>query len=235
MSHELRTPLNAIIGFSEFIEREILGAIGEKRYVSYAHDIHESGRHLLLLINDILDLSRVEAGAITLAETEFDLSIAVRAADRLVRERAQKKVLKLSWNVPADLPLIKSDERVVQQILINLVTNAIKFTPERGRITVSARIRNDGGIAIAVADTGIGMHSEDIATALKPFGQIAGNLAASGEGTGLGLPLCLRFAEALGGSLAVESAFGKGTTATLYLPAACVIARTTESPTSAVA
>jgi signal transduction histidine kinase len=186
-----------------------------------------------LLINDILDLSRVEAGAITLNETMFNLQVAIGAVDRLVRERAGKKSLKLTWDIPSDLPPFKSDERVVQQILINLVTNAIKFTPQNGRVTISARIEEGGGVALAVKDTGIGMRPEDIAVALKPFGQVASNLTAPVEGTGLGLPLCLRFAHALGGSLTLESVFGKGTTATLRLPAACVQSSKTTQNTAA--
>ncbi len=223
MSHELRTPLNAIIGFSEAIECEMLGAIGEKRYVGYAHDIHESGRHLLLLINDVLDLSRVEAGALTLTETEVNLCGAARAVERLVRERAQTKALTLKWAIPSDLPSVRSDERVLQQILINLITNAIKFTPAPGRITVAARLEADGGIALEIADTGVGMRPEDIVVALKPFGQVASNLVAPTEGTGLGLPLCQRFAQALGCTLTLESVFGSGTKVTLRLPPSRVL------------
>ncbi len=235
MSHELRTPLNAIIGFSETIEREMFGSIGEKRYVDYAHDIHESGRHLLLLINDILDLSRVEAGAITLSESEVDLRAASAAVERLVRERAHTKALKLTWDFPPDLPAVKSDERILQQILINLVTNAIKFTPQGGRVTIAARVEGDGGTALEVRDNGIGMRAEDIAVALKPFGQVTSNLIAPTEGTGLGLPLCQRFAQALGGTLALQSEYGKGTTVTLRLPAACVLQRAPRAHDAAVA
>jgi signal transduction histidine kinase len=234
MSHELRTPLNAIIGFSEFIEREMFGAISEKRYLGYAKDIHESGRHLLALINDILDLSRVEAGAVTPNETVFDLRGATAAVDRLVRERANKKSLKLNWDIPPDLPPLQSDERMVQQILINLVTNAIKFTPNNGRIFVSAAREMNGGIAVAVKDTGVGMRPDDIAVALTPFGQVGSNLMTKAEGTGLGLPLCQRFAETLGGSLTVESDYGRGTTVTLRLPAAAVLDPASQQ-TSAVA
>jgi signal transduction histidine kinase len=224
MSHELRTPLNAIIGFSEFIEREIFGSIGEKRYIGYARDIHDSGHHLLVLINDILDLSRVEAGAITLNETVFDLHAAAMSVDRLVRERANKKSLKLAWEIPTDLPPLHSDERIVQQILINLVTNAIKFTPMNGRIFVTATLEAGSGIVVAVKDTGVGMRAEEIAVALQPFGQVGNNLTARAEGTGLGLPLCQRFAETLGGSLIVESVYGRGTTVTLRLPATALAA-----------
>ena len=235
MSHELRTPLNAIIGFSDFIAREIFGAIPEKRYVTYAADIQESGRHLLTLINDILDLSRVEAGVITLHDVTFDLGEATTAVDRLVRERANKKSLKLTWEMPASLPPLHTDQRIVQQILINLVTNAIKFTPNGGRITVSAKLETQGGVAIAIRDTGIGMRPEDITTALTPFGQVGANVTAHGEGTGLGLPLCKRFAETLGGSLTVESTFGQGTTVTLRLPAKVLTDRATRERAAAVA
>ncbi|MBI1213332.1 MAG: hypothetical protein GC190_17850 [Alphaproteobacteria bacterium] len=235
MSHELRTPLNAIIGFSEFIEREIFGSINERRYLGYAHDIHESGRHLLALINDILDLSRIEAGAITLNETVFDLRIASHAVDRLIRERANKKSLKVTWDIPGDLPPLHSDERVVQQILINLVTNAIKFTPNNGRVFVTACLEAGKGIVIAVRDTGVGMRPHDIATALKPFGQVGNNMTTRAEGTGLGLPLCARFAEALGGSITIESVYGRGTTVTLRLPASALVDPAAQDHNSAVA
>ncbi len=170
------------------------------------------------MINDILDLSRVEAGAISLNIGEVDLAHACDAVDRLVRERAIKKGLRLAWSFPSDLPHVRADERIVQQILINLLTNAIKFTPAGGHVTVSAMREASGGIAVAVTDTGIGMTPEHIALAFKPFGQVATNLTASVEGTGLGLPLCQRFANVLGGEITLESVFGEGTTATLHLP-----------------
>ena len=228
MSHELRTPLNAIIGFSETISTEMFGPAGE-RYVGYARDINDSGQHLLKLIGDVLDLSKIEAGALTLHVSEVDLSESADVAFRLLRERAQKKRVALESALAPDLPRVTTDERVVQQILINLMTNAIKFTGEGGRVRLSAEIARSGEVVLAVADTGIGMKPDEIAVALKPFGQVGPNMAARAEGTGLGLPLCLRFAEALGGSIAIESAPGNGTTVTLTLPAHVVV-RTAAEP-----
>ncbi len=223
MSHELRTPLNAIIGFSETISGEMFGP-ADARYVGYAKDINQSGLHLLRLIGDVLDLSKIEAGAITLYETDVNLSEAIEVVSRLVRERAQKGRLTLEWHCAPDLPRVRSDERIVQQILINLVTNAIKFTGEGGSVVVSIYFARAGEVALSVRDTGIGMKPEEIAIAMRPFGQVGPNMSARAEGTGLGLPLCQRFAQALGGSLAIESVHGKGTTVTVTLPAKCVIA-----------
>jgi signal transduction histidine kinase len=228
MSHELRTPLNAIIGFSETISGEMFGPAGE-RYVSYAKDINDSGQHLLKLIGDVLDLSKIEAGALTLHMSEVDLRESGDVVFRLLRERAQKKRIALDSSFAPDLPRVMTDERVVQQILINLATNAIKFTPEGGRVTVAAAFARSGEVVLSVRDTGVGMKPEEIAIALMPFGQVGPNMAARAEGTGLGLPLCQRFAEALGGGLAIESAPGEGTTVTVSLPAACVV-RTAGEP-----
>ena len=216
MSHELRTPLNAIIGFSETISGEMFGPVGE-RYADYARDINDSGQHLLKLIGDVLDLSKIEAGALTLNMSEVDLRESGDVVFRLLRERAQKKRVALDSSFAPDLPRVVTDERVVQQILINLATNAIKFTPGGGRVTVGAFVA-PSGIVLSVSDTGVGMKAEEIAVALKPFGQVGPNMAARAEGTGLGLPLCQRFAEALGGKLAIESMAGQGTTVTVTLP-----------------
>jgi len=221
MSHELRTPLNAIIGFSETISGEMFGPASE-RYVDYAKDINDSGRHLLSVINDVLDLSKVEAGALTLNKSEVDLAECAAVVERLVRERAHKKRLTLAWHC-ASAPRIFSDERIVQQILINLVTNAIKFTREGGAVTVLARETATGEIELGVSDTGIGMTAEEVAIALTPFAQVAGGMNKRAEGTGLGLPLCERFARALGGRLSVESAPDRGTAVTFTLPAASVL------------
>jgi signal transduction histidine kinase len=225
MSHELRTPLNAIIGFSETIAGEMLGPIGVARYADYAKDINSSGQHLLSLINDVLDLSKVEAGALSIYISQFEQWQSIQTVQRLVVERAHKKSVKLEWDVSRDLPDLNTDERMFQQILINLVTNAIKFTAPGGRVTVVAAEQPDGGMAFRVTDTGIGMRAADIAVAIKPFGQVSQNMVARGEGqgTGLGLPLCLRFAETLGGSLDIQSEYGTGTTVTLTLPASAVI------------
>jgi signal transduction histidine kinase len=224
MSHELRTPLNAIIGFSEAIGGEMFGPVGGTRYVEYAKDINASGRHLLSLINDVLDLSKVEAGARTIEASIFEPLTSVQTVQRLVVERAHHKRVKLEWTISGDLPSLNTDERMFQQILINLVTNAIKFTASGGRVTVAATVLSCGGIKFSVSDTGIGMREADIAVAMKPFGQVAQSMVArrEGEGTGLGLPLCLRFAETLGGRLEIQSVFGEGTTVVLFLPASAV-------------
>ncbi len=223
MSHELRTPLNAIIGFSEIIASEAFGPVGVARYADYSKDIHTSGRHLLQLINEILDLSKVEAGALTIDEAIFSVQDLLQSVERLVQQRAVSKSLIVTWKVePIELRL-KSDERIVKQILINLVTNAVKFTPAGGSISVRTSQSLDGTCVVSVSDTGIGMHPGDIQNAMQPFGQVSHCMTARAEGTGLGLPLCDRFAIALGGSLAVESTIGQGTNVILKLPAACVV------------
>ena len=232
MSHELRTPLNAIIGFSETIAGEMFGPTNA-RYVEYATDINNSGKHLLSVINDVLDLSKVEAGALTLHESTVDLDERAMIVARLVRERAQQKRLTLDWHC-ADAPLVVTDGRILQQILINLVTNAIKFTPEGGRIRVEARRTPTGDIALIVSDTGGGMTAKDIALALTPFGQVARGMVANVEGTGLGLPLCQRFAVALGGGLTIDSRPGAGTTVTVTLPGRCVVQGTDETTPAAL-
>ncbi len=226
MSHELRTPLNAIIGFSETIYGEMFGP-ANAHYVEYAKDINDSGKHLLSVINDILDLSKVEAGALTLHESRVDLDECAMIVARLVRERAQQKSLTLDWQCAA-APHVVTDGRILQQILINLVTNAIKFTPDGGKIRVGAKRTEMGDIALSVSDTGGGMSAKDIALALMPFGQVASGMVANAEGTGLGLPLCQRFAEALGGSLSIDSRPGVGTTVTVTLPGRCIVQGTDE-------
>jgi signal transduction histidine kinase len=218
MSHELRTPLNAIIGFSETIGNGVFGPVSE-RYASYAKDINDSGIHLLRLINDVLDLSKVEAGALVVNESEFAVEEAVEAALRLLRERAARKNIALEWHAQSLPQRVRTDERLFQQILINLVTNAIKFTPEGGQVAVVAAIESSGALRITVADTGVGMTADEIDVALTPFGQVGDSMKARVEGTGLGLPLCKRFAEALGATFKIESKPGQGTTATLILPA----------------
>lgn len=228
MCHELRTPLNAIIGFSEASASEMFGPLSQ-RYKSYAQDINDSGRLLLDLINDILDLSRIETGTIKPSETEFDLSVCAAAVDRLVRERAQKKHIVLTWNCDGRL---KSDLRLVEQVLINLVTNAIKYTPERGAVRVTTAVTNTGELAIAVRDNGMGMSPEEIAVAMKPFGQVERHKTVSpSDGVGLGLPLCQRIADALGAKFTIDSKVGEGTTATLLFPSSSVIPPTMDLKT----
>ena len=222
MSHELRTPLNAIIGFSEVIRDALVGPVAA-RYKDYARDIHSSGRHLLGLINDVLDLSKVELGRLELHEEPVELAKIVHDSQRLMADRARANNVELGIDLPADLPLLLGDELRLKQIVLNLLSNAIKFTPAGGRITVSGGISPAGGIALAVADTGIGMKPEEIPIALEPFRQIDSALNRRYGGTGLGLPLARTLAELHDGILGISSAPGQGTTVTVTLPAARVI------------
>ncbi len=215
MSHELRTPLNAIIGFSELIMREIVGPI-DPRYRGYAKDIHASGQHLLAIINDLLDLSKLEAGKMELRESLLLPGEVVDECLALLHERARQSAVHLVKG-PVCASLLRADRRAVKQILLNLLSNAVKFTPEGGTVTVSAAAGPDG-IAIAVADTGIGMSESDIQIALAPFGQIDSGLARKHEGTGLGLPLCKSLVELHGGTLNVVSKLDMGTTITVRFP-----------------
>ncbi len=218
MSHELRTPLNAILGFSEVICGEVLGPLGDPRYREYAHDIHRSGKHLLEIINDILDLSKVEAGRLEIHPRPVDVSELVASTLRLVHERAQMADLDVRVEItPPDLAF-HADSRLCKQILLNLLTNAIKFTPARGRIELRAERLADGGCRFIIADTGIGMSEEEVARALTPFGQVDSVLTRRHEGTGLGLPLVAAFVAAHGGKFRIDSEKGRGTTVTIDLP-----------------
>jgi PAS domain S-box-containing protein len=219
MSHELRTPLNAIIGFSEVLKEQMFGALGNARYIGYAKDIHQSGTHLLEIVNDILDNARVEAGRVKLSETDIALETVVNASVRLVSERANDANLRLEKEVTANLPLLVADERLVKQILVNLLSNAVKFTPAGGSVRISAEEHGDGSLAIAVSDTGIGIPADQVAEVVKPFYQVDRSLARRYEGTGLGLPLVKAFMELHGGQLVIDSAPGAGTTATCLFPA----------------
>jgi len=223
MSHELRTPLNAIIGFSEMICTELLGRIGNPRYVEYANDIQESAKHLLTVINEVLDFSRAEAGELKLRESEIDLAAAIRSVRRIVEGRAASAGLTLETVLPEDLPGLRADEHMFKQMLINLLWNAVKFTPEGGRICILAEPGAGGALLVKVADTGVGMSPEEIPIALKPFRQLDSSLTRKHGGTGLGLPLVKSRIELHGGSLAIESARGLGTTVTLTFPATRVI------------
>lgn len=217
MSHELRTPLNAIIGFSEIIERRIFGNDTD-RYTAYASDIRQSGDHLLAIINDILDLSKIEAGRLHLTEEAVYLPQVIAACLHLVSERAGRANVRLVTDVPAALPPLWADAIKVKQILINLLTNAVKFTPAGGTIVVGAHIVSDGRIAMSITDTGIGMRPEDIPAAMAPFGQVDSGPARRHEGTGLGLPLTRRLAELHGAEFRLESQLGRGTTVSITFP-----------------
>jgi PAS domain S-box-containing protein len=218
MSHELRTPLNAIIGFADVIASEMFGAIGQQRYRDYAEDIRSSGRHLLALINDILDISRIEIGAVELAEEPIDPVQLVSGCIRLVHERAARGGVELRSAIATDVPAIHADERRLKQILINLLANAVKFTPPGGSVTTELVRTVDGGVRLCITDTGIGMDADEIEVALTPFRQVETGLARRYEGAGLGLPLARALAELHGGSLSVTSAHGRGTTVTVVLP-----------------
>jgi GAF domain-containing protein len=215
MSHELRTPLNAIIGFSEVLTDRMFGELNEKQ-AEYLKDIHASGAHLLSLINDILDLSKIEAGRMELELTEFDLPTAIENALMLVRERAGRRSLTLQTSIDDRLGQIQADERKIRQVVLNLLSNAIKFTPEGGRIDVGA-VPKDGLVEVSVSDTGIGIASEDQEKVFEEFRQV-GTAAKKIEGTGLGLTLCRKFVELHGGRIWVKSQLGAGSTFTFTIP-----------------
>jgi PAS domain S-box-containing protein len=215
MSHELRTPLNAIIGFSEVISSALFGPL-DARYRDYARDINGSGHHLLRIINDLLDLSKVEAGRLELQNSAVPISAIFETCRRMVIDRAAAAGVALDFE-PTDLE-VSADELRLEQVLLNLVSNAVKFTPKDGEVLVSARLGESGEIAITVADTGIGMAPEDIPRALQPFGQIDNSLSRPHGGTGLGLPLALRLVELHGGTMTITSTLGRGTTVIVTLP-----------------
>jgi signal transduction histidine kinase len=216
MSHELRTPLNAIIGFSEALSDRMFGDVNEKQ-ADYLKDIHESGRHLLSLINDILDLSKIEAGRMELELSTFHLPTALSNAMTLIRERAQRHSIALGLDVDGELGELAGDERKFKQIMLNLLSNAVKFTPDGGKVHVAAR-RFNGNVEVAVRDTGIGIAPEDQATVFEEFRQVGHDNMRKAEGTGLGLALTKRFVELHGGAIRLDSAPGKGSTFSFTLP-----------------
>jgi PAS domain S-box-containing protein len=215
MSHELRTPLNAIIGFSEVISSALFGPV-DARYRDYAQDIHGSGHHLLRIINDLLDLSKVEAGRLELHDGGVPISILFDTCRRMMGDRAAATGITLDIE-PTGLE-VDADELRLEQVLLNLVSNAVKFTPSGGSVRIAARLADDGGVAVSVADTGIGMDAGEIPRALQPFGQIDNSLARPHGGTGLGLPLAVRLVELHGGAVAIDSEPGRGTTVTFTMP-----------------
>jgi len=216
MSHELRTPLNAVIGFSEMIKVEMFGPVGE-RYRGYADDIYNSGSHLLGLINEILDLSKLEAGQFELHEEDIDLAATVEASLNFVEAQAQKSKIRISTAFDGKIERIRADDRRMRQILINLLSNAVKFTPDGGQVRVSSFLKN-GSLAIEVRDTGIGIAAADIPKVMISFGQVDSKVSRKYEGSGLGLPLAKHLVELHGGSLTIESQVDVGTTVTVLLP-----------------
>ena len=218
MSHELRTPLNAVIGFSDMLANETFGPLGDQRYRDYAKSICDSGAHLLGLINDILDISKLDAGALELDEREIDLSSIIRDAVRMLEHQARSRGISLTEDLAQTLPRIRGDERRMRQVLINLLSNALKFTQRDGSVGIVSRLEANA-IVIEVTDTGIGIAPEDIPRALERFGQVDDTLGRRYEGTGLGLPLSKSLMELHGGTLELESAVGVGTTVTVTIPA----------------
>ena len=226
MSHELRTPLNAIIGFSEIIKLKASKQDGASKFGEYATDIFDAGQHLLDLINDILDLSKIESGTDELEEQDLEIADIVGPVLTLVKERASRGNVALRTEVPDDLPALNADCRKLKQILANLLSNGIKFTPAGGSVTLRIWCRADSGYVFQIVDTGIGIALEDIPKALTPFEQIGGLLDRQHEGTGLGLPLAKSLVELHGGSLDLQSEVGVGTTVTVRLPAERIVSRT---------
>ncbi len=232
MSHELRTPLNAIIGFSEIIKDEAFGPVGSGKYRDYANDINESGQHLLGLINDILDLAKIESGTDELHEDDIEIGEFIRSVLTLVGRRAEDGNIKLTCELPPHLPMLRADSRKLKQILVNLLSNAIKFTHSGGNVTLRVDVGLDGEYAFTVTDTGIGIAPDDIPKALSKFGQVDGDLNRKYEGTGLGLPLTKALVEIHGGELVLQSEVGVGTIATARFPVERVVMPTDQTQMS---
>lgn len=219
ISHELRTPLNAIIGFSEIIKNEVMGALNVPQYKDYIRDIHNSGVHLLSLINDILDYSKAEAGKLEMQIDEVDVTKLIHASIRLVAPRAEHAQVKLLHELPKEHFVIRTDGKKVKQVMLNLLSNAVKFTPPEGEVNVTMWHNvSEDQLFVEVKDSGIGIAPKDIPKALAPFGQVDSTLSRKYEGTGLGLPLTKKFVEIMGGTFRLESEEGKGTSITFTLP-----------------
>jgi signal transduction histidine kinase/ActR/RegA family two-component response regulator len=219
VSHELRTPLNAVIGFSELMVKEVFGQLGHPSYKDYAKDIHESGSHLLQVINDILDISKAEAGNLTLNESDVNCGELINASCRLFRPRLRKSELALDLSVPDRLPTLRADARMVKQIVLNLLGNAVKFTPAGGSIRVEASADAQTGLVIIIRDTGVGIAKADLARVRQPFVQGDNSRSRRHEGTGLGLSIVERMVRQHGGSFELESEEAKGTMARVLFPA----------------
>ena len=221
MSHELRTPLNAIIGFAEIMESQLVGPLGSEQYVGYAKDVRESGQYLLELINDILDLSKIESGQLEFVEDIVDLRDTVEVCMRMIADQAEEAGLKTKLNIAADIPNMRANTRMVRQILLNLLSNAVKFTPSGGEIGVSLfREDRTGDIMVVVKDNGLGIAQRNIARVMRPFEQVEGTVRdTTHRGTGLGLPMAKSLVELHGGTFTLESIIDEGTTITLRFPA----------------
>jgi two-component system, cell cycle sensor histidine kinase PleC len=217
MSHELRTPLNAIIGFSEMIQRQLLGPIGNSRYIDYIAGIHQSGEHLLALINDILDMSKIEVGKYELYVEELNLGKIIRLAIHMVEGRAHESQVRLVADEIPDDVQIMADRRAIMQILLNLMSNAIKFTKSGGSVDIRC-FRELGGVAIVVSDTGIGIPRDKLSLVTMPFEQVSSEFTRNHEGSGLGLAITKDLIELHGGTLDIDSDVGVGTIVTVLLP-----------------
>jgi len=223
INHELRTPLNAISGFAEVLKDQMFGPLGDAKYAEYARDIHNAANYLRRLINDVLDLARTESADFQLQVQPVDPGAVIRSGLVMVEDQARRAGVELTVDIAPDLPVIHTDEDRLKQIVLNLTTNAIKFTPRGGQVTVRVRKDGDKGILIlAVSDTGVGIAAHDLVTVMKPFGQVrhirSASVNAANDGAGLGLPITKRLAERLGGSLEIQSRPGVGTTVTIRLP-----------------
>lgn len=224
MSHELRTPLNAILGFSEIIRDRSLGGIDVAKLREYADDIHQSGRHLLNVVNDVLDMAKIEAGKVELEDNQIDIGDSIERSIKFLATHAEAADVALETRVPAGLPLLRADEVKLRQVLLNLLSNAVKFTPGGGHVRVEAAADRRRGLTITVQDTGIGIAPPDIPHVLQPFGQADSGFARKYDGAGLGLPLARSIVELHGGDLILDSAVGVGTTVRVRLPADRLIA-----------
>jgi len=218
MSHELRTPMNAVIGFTEMMSNEVFGPIGSAKYREYLNDIAMSGQHLLQVVNNVLDLAKVEAGKWEMEDETVCLREFCLGTAQMVRERARSARIAIDIDKAAPALTLRADPRLIRQILLNLIINSIKFSEPGGRVALGWALREDGAVAIAVRDTGVGMSAEDAKRVLEPFGRGSAYLARARHETGLGLPLCKRFAEMHGGELVIASALGRGTSVTVVLP-----------------
>ncbi|MDH5489546.1 MAG: ATP-binding protein [Rhodospirillaceae bacterium] len=218
MSHELRTPLNAIIGFSDTMKEKVFGPLGNPKYDVYVNDIHTSGQHLLNLINDILDVSAIEAGKISLNEEYADIADIIKSVDIMISQRAANGGVNVTTEIAGGIGQVLLDVRRAKQVLLNIVSNAVKFTPSGGHVSLKCGLDDAGNLKIVVSDNGVGMDEEGIKTALSRFGQIDSPYQNKREGTGLGLPITKELIELHGGSMRVQSALGIGTTVTITIP-----------------
>jgi signal transduction histidine kinase len=218
MSHELRTPLNAIIGFTDVMRMGLLGPVENPEYRAYVGDIHGSAQKLLEVINDILDMSRIETGEVELHEAACNVEDLFESVKRIVHSRMEARAIKFSTEIAPRLPRVHADKRKMKQILVNLLDNAVKFTPPGGRVKLAAGTGGDGGVVLVVEDNGIGIAPDQLERVMEPFAQVEADLDRRFEGIGMGLPLSRGLARLHGGDLVLESAPGKGTRAIVILP-----------------